>query len=230
MKNDKIGMWSDSLKFNEGEFSTLCINELQKSGTWEKFLADDKIKHSIETISTPNRSYDETRALKSALFEVRFAYLVYRSGLYAEYEVGLNANTDKTVDFKVFGESLDNKILLFELSSLRESNCQKNKTRLEIKNNQTDYECMLGGDDDVNEYCKAQNVLKEKAYKFPDEITENQFNIILLDMRSSILEFADDGDYKNILYGSKLSDGYTQRSMKDGKLFPGVFLQNTPHI
>ena len=197
MENAGAGVWSDNLNPDEVNFTKKCANELSNKEGWCNFINDKVIKNAVNTSPNLNRTTSELYRLKSALFEVRIAFLVYRSGLNAEYEFNPNAKGNKTVDFRVFGNQ--NISLLVELSSLRESKSQKNQTG----SNGDFFGCLLTDDNEVAEYCKTQKVLTEKAKKFPSKIIKNQFNVIILDMRSSIIGQCDYLDYCNILYGSK---------------------------
>ncbi|MCK4608459.1 MAG: hypothetical protein KAT71_03175 [Gammaproteobacteria bacterium] len=230
MKNRQIGKIKDYLSLDEVENSKKYAEILAKSGKWGAFLADDKIDKAINVTLNLSVTFDELNSIKSALFEVRFAYLIHQSGLTAEYEFNPNPNKNKkgqkqkSIDFKLCYAS-KNINLLIELSSLRESNIQKDKTWEAGKF----VGCCLNGDDEVSEYFKAQKVLIEKAAKFSPEIIPNQYNIILLDMRSSILENLDCFDCRNILYGSEGLDPALQRHTKDNKLFPGIFCSTHPN-
>lgn len=92
---------------------------------------------------------------------------------------------------------------------------------LQTENNQQDFfGCNLDENDDVKEYYRTQNILQKKASKFSIRTLKNSFNIILLDMRASILGCSDFIDYKNILYGKVRDNGQI--------LFPGVFSERHP--
>ena len=225
MNNNKNGILADYLSFNEVEFSQACAKELQSEKTWQNFLNIPIIKKSIALKRQSGLSGDELRSIKSALFEIRVAHLIHKSGLNAEYEFSSNTDNKKTVDFRVFGRGLGNKTLLIELSSLRESQLQKDKTWVDNEW----FGCMLDtdGNNDAREYIRAQSVLIEKALKFSDALTVNQFNIILLDMRSIILTMSDCHDYYNILYGSDGLAPHLQRQIGN-KLFEGIFCAAHP--
>lgn len=228
------GKWSDNLGGKEVEFTKKCVNCLsdENSHSWDDFLNIDKVVSLTKVIPNSNRSDDELIAMKSIMFEIRFAYLVCQSGLSALYEFQPNAESAKTVDFKVYGKKIGEICLLIELTSLRESRKQKKRTstteaqydRVPV----TKVVCDLGEDEEVNEYCKAQNVLVEKAQKYPKRKVANQFNVVIVDMRSSILGGWDNYDSHNVLYGSNNLNGYTQRHMKNGMLFPGIFSSAHP--
>lgn len=223
------GMWSDYIKREEAEFTKTCACELMKDENWKDFLSNKQIKNAINIKPDEKRTESNLIAVKSAMFEIRIAYLTQQSGLKAEYEFNPNEKNKKTVDFRVYGEKINIINLLMELSSLRESKIQKDKTwSVNKKNEPVFFGCALEGNDDVSEYFKAQKILVEKAAKFPDKIIGNQFSIILLDMRASMLECCDQYDFYNILYGSKNLDSHAQCYTKDNKLFSGIFCHTHP--
>lgn len=199
MSNKECGKFTDYLSRNEVINSQEYAAILAKSGNWDVFLKTNNIKNALNIKQDPERTFDELNSIKSALFEVRFAHLIHQLELTAEYEFNLNIHGNKksqqpkTIDFKI--NVLENTNILVELSSLRERYCQKKKTWIRDEF----FGCCLGGNDEVSEYFKIQNILIEKAKKFPSAITKNQYNIIVLDVRSSILNSSDCYDYHNVL-------------------------------
>lgn len=224
LENIDAGKWADELTRDELENTKKFARELAKSNEWNNFLSDAKVKNAINSHINNSRTFSQLNTIKSALFEIRFSYLIHQSGLKAEYEFNPNNYYKKTVDFKVLVNENKNINLLIELSSLRESDIQKEKT---WKNGDF-FGCILVGDDDASAYFKAQKVLIEKASKFPSEKVDDQFNIVIIDMRSTILGCCDCYDYKNILYGSEKLGIEMQRFTKDNKLFPGLFCATHP--
>lgn len=224
MGNSDTGSCSDTLNEDEVNYTKECACTLSHTSHWCDFLNNEQIERAVNVEKNKNRTAAELISIKSALFEVRVAFLIHSSGLNVEYEYSANPNNDKSIDFKVSGNKLKNFNLLIEISSLRESELQKDKTWT----NGDFFGCILTGDDDVSAYFKAQKVLIEKAKKFPSENIDDQINTIILDMRSPILGCSDCDDYKNILYGSKNLDSHAQRYTNDNKLFPGIFCPTHP--
>lgn len=225
MNKSKTGSWSDNLNSEEVIYSKKCANELSHINSWNTFLNSPQIKTAIYLEADHNRSYEELISLKSALFEIRFAYLIQKSELSAKYEYKADTNGNKTVDFCVFGNTIGSKNILIELSSLRESDIQKNAT---IQTLDGIWSTCLDGNDDVSEYFKVQMVLCEKAEKFPTKTSDDIFNAILLDMRAPNLGIFDQYDYINILLGSHYVEDFYKRYTKQNGLFPGIFCEEHP--
>jgi hypothetical protein len=80
----------------------------------------------LQCTSNPGRSDDEKSEIKSALFEIRFAYAIHCAGCIAEYECSSGIG-NSTVDFLIHGKNNQSRWLV-ELTSLRESKAIKNNT------------------------------------------------------------------------------------------------------
>jgi len=215
---------SDFLNCDEVEFTKKCACTLKREKSWRDFLNDEKIQKAINITTDTEKSEANVGAMKSAMFEIRIAYLIHQSGLSAKYEANAHQKNKKTIDFSVHVKKSENINLLIEVSSLRKSKLEKEKSW----ENEEFFGCCLNGDDEVSGYFKAQKVLVEKAEKFPSKIAQDQFHIIILDMRSSILGSTDCWDYHSILFGSEGLDAGLQRATKRNELFPGILSQDHP--
>lgn len=122
--NEDLGCWTDPLSDYETTFSKEAAKKLEDKAPWaKKLLCDPKIRNAINIEQNESRTPTETKQIKAALFEVRFAYALYLAGLTAEYEYKTGV-ANSTVDFKLNSDPN----WLIELTSLRESKAVKDAT------------------------------------------------------------------------------------------------------
>lgn len=199
IKEREKGCFSDYLSHTEVSFSKSAGTCLEQVKWAKKLLCDGKIKKALKCEANKNRAYDEFDEIKSALFEVRFAYALQTHSLSAEYEFpcGLGKTT---VDFKILGSPE----WFIELTSLRETNHIKEKSFQESNF----FGAMLDSDDESKEIIKIQNAILNKVtnskgdpIKFL-ESSSNQYNMIIIDIRSSLLNSLDEKDCWLSCYGS----------------------------
>lgn len=204
-------LWTP-LSREEVAYTKDCLQRL-RNYNWAKKLEEKTLKLLKEVVQKNWKKEDE-----SCLFEVRFANTLSKTGLKIEneYKTGIG-KTD--VDFLVIEEN--GRRWLFELTSMQESEeTRKNTTSMKnpILGNTEFYSSLTRPFDSCNspeivELMKAQRVILSKIAKEKDkdgEIipikfpvpTENEYNIIVVDMRGFAVGHSDDGDYINILYGT----------------------------
>ena len=205
-QNEK-GCFADYLKSEEVSFSKMAAETLKECPWAKKLLNDLKINRATQVKPDNNRDYASFNEIKSALFEVRFAYSLYKLGLTAEYEHDCGLG-DSSVDFKI---KIGNYTWLIELTSCRES--------LEVKKHTTIYEnyfsyCSVSNpvsnSPEVVDIIKTQQAIlnkvfnkKNKPIKFPSPVPgENFVHMILTDMRAFNAGGSDTYDYCNIAFGS----------------------------
>ncbi len=203
----KAGIFTDPLTMEEVNFSKKAGKELEQLEWTKDLLNESKIISALNAKPTDNRSYSSLNAIKSALFEIRFAYSIYNAGLIAEYEYTAGIG-DTSVDFRCTDGN--NVIWLIELTSLRESVAVKENTS--IGNNYFSYRSIPKknkNSPEVIDIIKTQKAICSKVVnnkgtpiKFPS-VQPNCFHMIVVDMRSFNAGISDCYDYHNIAYGSK---------------------------
>ena len=240
---DKKGCFADYLIQDEVVFSKIAAKELEKILWAKKLLEEPKVTRAIQTEPDNNRKYSDLNEIKSALFEIRFAYSVYKSGLIAEYECNCGLG-DTSIDFKIEDS---NYTWLIELTSCRESSeVKKNTTISDNYFNYCSISNPLKNSPEVVDIIKTQHAIlnkvcnKAKPIKFP--VIQNSNNkglhMILVDMRSFNAGMSDYCDYANIACGSKflinVDNGAYCRNWIDqnGKvnLIKGLFDPDYPDI
>ncbi|VEG91212.1 hypothetical protein [Legionella spiritensis] len=237
--------WTDGLSTDEVYFSIQSAQKLRTLGWTKKLLNDKKISHALQVQSDPKRTYSDLNEIKSALFEVRFAYALHTARLEASYEFRTNvANT--SVDFKV---QRQNATWLIELTSLRESNAVKEATSIDEEGY---YQFLSidrrdGNSVKVVELIKLQNAIYNKMcksdnsgiipIKFPSPSNQT-YNIIVVDSRSLSSGITDYYDFAIAVYGSNsvkdICDGIFCRQFRNrqtGQLSPlqGIFEETNNH-
>ena len=245
-KNRKQGILSDNLTDREVTFTKKAAESLSNVDWARKLLKSNKIARALAVTPNRNRSYDDTNEIKSALFEVRFAYAIYKAGLNAEYEFSSNMK-GSTVDFKVIG----NTNWLIELTSLRESSAVKDNTKTENEYFEFISRTKAGAENspEIRDLIKLQSAICCKIsdsktpnkignpIKFP-EIKPNLYQMILVDVRSFMGVGGDFYDWFNVAYGSKklasLDQGIHCRYLKDNEgkisLIKGLFEEDHPDL
>lgn len=238
MVKQELGKFTDFFSVDEIEYSKKAAEELRNADWAKKILSDKKISTALKVEKNMDRTYDEFSSIKSALFEIRFADGLHKIGFNAEYEAATGVGRS-TVDFKV---PYDSSIWLIELTSTRESDTVKEATKtkdefysyLSITNNRTN-------SPEILELIKLQKVICNKVHKqglphkFP-EISDNIYNVILVDIRSINAGIIDHFDCHIITHGSSslanVAEGVYCRGFIDntGKLdhIKGIFEQNHP--
>lgn len=216
MGNEK-GRFSDYLTYDEIKFSKQAGDTLKKHSSWaNKMLKEGKILKALDVTPELDRSYDKLNEIKSALFEVRFAYAIHMAELQAEYEFSCGIGK-KTIDFKI----TNSHEWLIELTSLRESSAVKEN--IFGDKNSFSYSSITTVSDvknspEIRDIIKAQTAICRKICKFP-ETTSNAYHMILVDMRSINIGCSDRVDYWNCAYGSKtlahFDDGFYYREWID---------------
>ncbi|VEB39315.1 Uncharacterised protein [Legionella sainthelensi] len=122
MSKQNLGKFTDYLSVDEVEFSKKAGKALQTASWGKKMLLDPKISSALAIEKNGNRTYEEFSSIKSALFEVRFAYVLQQRKLDdAEYETKTGIGKS-TVDFKF---NYNGSTWLIELTSIRESDAVK---------------------------------------------------------------------------------------------------------
>lgn len=199
-KQNKKGGFADHLKREEVAFSKIAAKELEKCPWATKILEEPKVARAIQVEPNHNRDYSDLNEIKSALFEVRFAYNIFKLGLPGEYEYRCGIR-NSSVDFKI---TKGNSTWLVELTSLRARNGDYVGSE-----HYCSISALKENAQEVMDIVKVQRailskILDEKGnqIKFPS-IQSNVIHMILVDMRSPIGGMSDHYDGFNIAYGSK---------------------------
>lgn len=206
--NDTLGFFTDHLSQEEVDFCKNAAEVLRINAPWAtKLLNDPKIARAINITKDKNRSASDTKQLKAALFEVRFAYGLYQIGYTADYEY-LAGIGNSTVDFKVNNDPT----WLVELTSLREGEAVKAATNKNDKDIYFYASLTKPGENapEVIDIVRAQRAICSKISdinsqptKFPAP-TPEKYHMIIIDIRSFNAGGVDPFDYLNIAYGSKI--------------------------
>lgn len=241
MPNSQRGWFTDYLSQNEVDFSKEAANQLQGVPWARKLLKESKIKNALDVQPSLQRAYSELNEIKSALFEVRFAFAIHLKNLIAEYE--FSAGVDKSsIDFKV---QEGNNFWLIELTSLRESDAVKDASTTN-DNDFITYESITGKDKNSSEILdllKLQNAIYNKVtkknsklipFKFP-KITNKNYHVLVIDARSTNAGAVDYFDFAVAINGSlSLSDinqgfycrYFFNKNTKERSHIKGVFEEN----
>ncbi|MDP3269796.1 MAG: hypothetical protein Q8M40_12235 [Legionella sp.] len=241
MSQPSEGFFTDYLSVSEVNFTTDIAKELIQVIWAEKLLQDNKISHSLQIQPDSQRNYSEFNEVKSALFEVRFAYALHTKQLIAEYEANTGIG-NTTVDFKV---KSNGNTWLIELTSLRESTAVKSATSND-KDNFTQYISISDektNSPEVLDLIKLQNAIYGKVtkeinnkytpIKFP-KIADNTYHTIIVDARSFNAGIFDYHDFFIVVNGShrlrNIDEGFLCRNFIDKKgnssHILGVFEEN----
>jgi hypothetical protein len=190
-------MWSDVLTVKEVRFTERAIAGLE-GVPWAQDVLD-RLQQS-GGFKLENKPF---------MFEVRFAYELHRAGAFAEYEYSAGVG-DSTVDFYVPGDIT----WLIDLVSIRTSQAAKKAIIKKcMPPNDIFYEQILSSNaNDIAqspeaEMITAQQKIGEKVFadgkptKFPVP-RDNDYHVILTDMRG-FLDFGGDRyDYRQMAYGA----------------------------
>ncbi|MBL9029644.1 MAG: HipA N-terminal domain-containing protein [Caedimonas sp.] len=200
----------------------------------QKVLDENYLKDKEQKIQELRENEQQ---IKQALFEIRFAEGIHTSDLEACYEFKTGKG-EKSVDFKIYDKN--NEICpkwLVELTSLEESHAVKENTR--VKGNFFGFQSISTPWDEKNppeirDIIKAQTAILGKAEKFPETAGNDCiYHVIISNMRGFLTGISDDGDYLNILYGSKsLPDVYKRfwvNDKKEKQIIVGIFDPDHPN-
>ena len=208
MPKNQSGWFTDHLSQDEVDFSKNAAEQLREAPWTKKMLKESKIKGALSVQPSVQRTYNELNEIKSALFEVRFAFAIHLEHLTAEYEYPTGVD-NSSIDFKVRDE---NNSWLIELTSLRESDAVKTATTLN-NNSSIIYESITGKDEnspEILDILKLQNAIynkvtkknsKLKPIKFP-KITNKNYHVIVIDARSINVSAVDYFDFALAINGS----------------------------
>jgi HipA-like protein len=197
-KETEKNVWK-ILSYQEVDYTQKCLKELS-SCEWAKPL----IKKINDMGLVPQ--------CMPILFEIRFAYALYKTGLKIEHEYKAGVRKSD-VDFLAHDKN-DAKWLI-ELTSLDESEEVKKNTvsygnfslfsSTTSSNDTTNKEEVMGliraQRAILSKVAKIEKDGKVSPTKFP-EPKPGEYNIIIIDMRGFVIGGSDRGDYINILYGS----------------------------
>ncbi len=242
--------WADTLHEDEFNFSKQASEKLKTVPWAEKFLDDKKIKNALNYKSSEDPYKRQVRTVKSSLFEIRFAYSIYKAGLKAEYEYKTGVG-NSSIDFRIISQNKLSPSWLVELTSLGDSEAVKENTV--IKGDAHRFSSLTTPWDkenspEVRDLIKVQQAILNKVsriskdemkiipIKFPKISEEDDhaqtYHVIIIDIRGFGAGISDFYDYMNILYGSQgLDDVYKREWIeKDGskKLIKGVFDHEHP--
>lgn len=245
MSKNRKGFFTDNLSEEEVFFSKNVAECIEKSKWGKKLIQDRKISRALKIRPDPSREYDELNQIKSAFFEVRFAYSLLLMKFPVEYEAKLGIG-NSSVDFKVKD---GNNTWLIELTSLRESDAVKNAT-FTCKDDIIQYSSVDEGkcnSANVRDLIRLQEAIygkvtkknnnKIESLKFP-AVTKNTYHAVIVDARSFNAGMFDCGDFLIAVYGSHqlehIEDGVFCRFFidKEGNSshIQGVFEDNNNKI
>ena len=212
----------DFIGQDELEFTQKCYEKLISSKKWDSFINDKRIKNIFNICTKKNTSPGERQSIKAHLFEIRVANFLNNCNLVANYEI--NSLDNKSVDFRISDYNI-----LLELTSLRESESQKNKTQ----KSDDFYSCLLGNTEIIQSYFKIQKAIFEKSLKFNDPNITESCNTIIVDVRGCSLGLFDLYDCANVIIGS---NGIREDHLKayfinngSSQPFPGIFDKANPY-
>lgn len=204
---DEAGFFTDYLSENEVDFSKKSAKKLEKHANWASaLLKEDKVKSALQIKRDPERILEHIKQIKASLFEVRFAHLIYTLGFTAEHEYKTNVG-NSSVDFRINNDP----VWLIELTSLHEGEAVKQATTKSENGIHTYFSTTKPGENapEIVDIIRAQRAICSKVadksgnpLKFP-EPQNNQYHMIVIDMRSFNAGGIDPYDYLNIAYGSK---------------------------
>ncbi|OGP80685.1 MAG: hypothetical protein A2Z08_10690 [Deltaproteobacteria bacterium RBG_16_54_11] len=209
-------MWTDILSSQEAEYTKTAIEEL-KEIEWAKPL--------LSKIQKNGGLCSETMPL---LFEVRFAYELYKANITAEYEYSANIG-NSTIEFKL--NTLPQ--WLIELVSIRESGPLKNATteistwygRFSHRELSTNANDPLQSEE--AEMIRVAGKIGEKVLlngqptKFPQP--NNTYHLILVDMRGYLGSGGDRHDYEHIACGYDAQNNPFPPHCWNGEIIKGIF-------
>lgn len=216
-------MWSNLLKDREVNYTKYVIDKL-KNLSWAQPI--------IKCFNEEGGFVSENMP---TMFELRFAFELYKAGYIAEYEYNAGVG-NSTIDFKV--ENNQNSWLI-ELVSLRTSNATKKAIKQvgkneyrqifssEFSDKQTEEDEMITAIQKIGEKVYQNN----KTIKFPD-IKPNVWHMIFIDARGYLDQGGDGYDYSQMAWGK---NGMPPESIHyskndDGKLeyIKGIFEESCP--
>ena len=210
----------DGLSENEGQFSTAILDELADQPWARRLIADIENNGGI------------TRANKSRLFELRFAYSLFQAGIVPRYEI--QGEGDSTLDFGFTSASQDWAV---ELMRLEETVAVQEATQswsdvdgvtqasLHLYSNADDPRQSIEG-----ETIKAVQRISQKferdgrPHKFP--IPDGAYHALLVDFRT-FLNGGDSADCIHVGLGGEYVENEVLRVRWEGELISGVFNPRT---
>jgi hypothetical protein len=205
--NHMAGLWADPLTAEEVTFTKQACHALSNVAWAKPLLSEAKISRALNCVPDDCRALDVLLEIKSALFEVRFAYAIYVVNFTGKYEhkTGVGGSS---VDFSIFGKD-GQRNWLVELTSLHESGAAKESSWQKdnffgfISRSQAGKNSA-----EVRDIVKVQQAIlhkvannKAEAIKFPmpnDEV----YHVIVVDVRALSIGLTDHLDFHNIAYGS----------------------------
>ena len=217
-------MWSNHLKDREVNYTRFVIDELNVI-PWAKPI--------IKCFNERGGYCSENMAI---MFELRFAYELYKAGFSPQYEYNANQG-NSTIDFKI---ETKNSNWLIELVSIRTSNAAKRAIK---KVGENEYQQILSSEfldkqTEEDEMITAIQKIGEKVYqknngviKFP--LTQpNTFQMIFVDARGYLDNGGDGYDYMQMAWGKNgmPPDCIHYTRTKDGKMeyIKGIFEESCP--
>jgi hypothetical protein len=184
----------------ERAYTDHCIAQL-KSCPWVHDLINKTEKTRDSNGDFPNSSMP-------LLFEIRFAYALYKVGLSTQngYKCGTKNSEIKDSDVDFFVTKTDGTKWFIELTSLDESDEVKTNTSVE---GAWSLYTGKGVDDPYKIYRRAQSNIFSKVAKNEDNVMPTKFlppekgehNIIIIDMRGLMVATPDNYDYSIVING-----------------------------
>jgi hypothetical protein len=212
-------LW-DILSINEGCFAEAILDELTGQPWAQKLIADIKDNGGI------------TRANKSRLFELRFAYSLHQIGIVPRYEIPGEESSTLDFGFTSMGQGW-----AVELMRLEETSAVRNATQTWVDERgvkQSSLQLSTDADDPLQstegETIKAVQRICQKCerggrpVKFP--VPDGFFHALLVDFRT-FLDGSDSADCIHVGLGGEYVENEACRVYWEGKPISGVFNSRT---
>lgn len=202
------GLWADPLGIEEVNFSKQAADALSKVEWAKPLLTEAKISRALSCVPNDGRTMDALLEIKSALFEVRFAYAIHVANFAGQYEHKTGVGRS-SVDFLICGKA-GQRNWLIELTSLHESEAAKKSSwQKESFFGYVSYPKPGKNSTEIRDIIKVQQAIlhkvaskEQEAIKFPMPTAEN-YHVIVVDVRAWNIGTADKWDFHNIVYGSQ---------------------------
>lgn len=239
-------LWSDVLTPAEIKYSILAREQLRKSqykGALN-LLRDQKIEKAFDQIDQQELALEEILNIKSFLFETRFARDIDSENLEFDYEYKIEeSKKSKSIDFFIKPKLSKLDGWLIELTTFKTSQSVKENTIFTNYSSGIQTFTYSSGESseskenspEVRDIIKAQRAILKKAEKFT-KVLPGIYNIILMDIRGFNFGINDEGDFLNIVYGSKVFlkgeeshiyvRQWTNPKTKEKHLVKGIFDEN----
>ena len=216
-------MWSNHLKDREVSYTKYVIDKLRNISWAQPIIKcfNNQGGHVSENMQT--------------MFELRFAFELYKAGYIAENEYNAGVG-NSTIDFRI--ENGKNSWLI-ELVSLRTSNAAKKAIKQVGKNEyrQIFSSEFLDKQTEEDEMIIAIQKIGEKVYrnnkiiKFPD-IESNVYHMIFIDARGYLDQGGDGYDYRQMALGKngipQESIHYSKNDEGNLEYIKGIFEESCP--